>query len=173
MHLRKTDLKHINHWLWLARHDTNLTEPTTRIDTIFTPLENTFVYKNMMIQLDDLKQADARQHQLTVLLNARIGKLYKPKNIRLSGRRHKKPPIWYSRRKNFAQHKQRANTPTMSPSTITQTLTQLCRSWEHKLHNWYQISSTSPTAPSRLRNVTHRHAAKRYPPLRHDQGHQA
>ena len=31
---------------------------TAKIETIFTPLEDTFSYKNMMMQLDDLKKAD-------------------------------------------------------------------------------------------------------------------
>ena len=48
----------MNNRLWITQHDKDIIELTTKVTTIFTALEDIFAYKNMMIQLDDLKLAD-------------------------------------------------------------------------------------------------------------------
>ena len=57
-HLKEFEAKRMNNCLWMTRHDTKIIELNTKIVTMFTPLEDTFVYKNMMIKIEDLKLAD-------------------------------------------------------------------------------------------------------------------
>ena len=59
-HLKEFEYKQVINHLWMVRLDKDIIKLTTKVIIMFTPLEDTSTYKNMMIQLDDLKQADTR-----------------------------------------------------------------------------------------------------------------
>ena len=61
LHLKKIDLKHIGIRLKLTNIEQGIVELTAKVETMFTPLENTFAYKNLMIQIDDLKRLIRRR----------------------------------------------------------------------------------------------------------------
>ena len=59
-HLKEFEYKQVINHLWMVRLDKDIIKLITKVIIMFTPLEDTSTYKNMMIQLDDLKQADTR-----------------------------------------------------------------------------------------------------------------
>ena len=59
-HLKEFEYKQVINHLWIARFDKDIIKLTTKVIIMFTSLEDTSTYKNIMIQLDDLKQADTR-----------------------------------------------------------------------------------------------------------------
>ena len=59
-HLKEFEYKKINNHLWMTWHDKEIIELATKVTTMFTPVKDTFAYKSIMIQFDDLKQDDAR-----------------------------------------------------------------------------------------------------------------
>ena len=76
LHLKKIDLKHIGIRPKLTNIEQGIVELTAKVETMFTPLENTFAYKNMMIQIDDLKRL-IRRRRLTAPTNGPIGPRFK------------------------------------------------------------------------------------------------
>ena len=42
----------------MTRHDKEIIDLNTKVTAMFTPLEDIFAYRNMMIQVDDLNLTD-------------------------------------------------------------------------------------------------------------------
>ena len=72
LHLKKIDLKQIGLRLKLTTIDKDIVKLNAKVETMFTPLEDTVAYTNMMIQIDDLKRL-MRRRRLTAPTNVPIG----------------------------------------------------------------------------------------------------
>ena len=59
LHLKNLNLKQTALRLKLTKIKQDIVDLTAKVETMFTPIEDTFAYKNMMIQIDALKKADA------------------------------------------------------------------------------------------------------------------
>ena len=72
LHLKKIDLKQISLRPKLTTIDKDIVKLNAKVETMFTPLEDTVAYTNMMIQIDDLKRL-MRRRRLTAPTNVPIG----------------------------------------------------------------------------------------------------
>ena len=58
--LKSTNMTQLNNRLWMEKHDNNYTKLNTKVDTMFTTLENTFEYKTLLQKIDELGKTDEK-----------------------------------------------------------------------------------------------------------------